>query len=123
MGYSTKQAEDRLKRSINHRLKEILNTERDNPVLKAQHSWSIVSEQLRFILGEEVHRQWFQKTKPLVLNNKILILQTHSTFAAQWINTHYQELVENLLKSQDRNLSCFFIAPKKVTRKSHFGSK
>ncbi len=123
MGYNTKQAESRLKRSINHRLKEILNTEKDNPVLKARQSWGIVSEQLRFILGEEVHRQWFQKTKPLVLNNKILILQTDSTFAAQWINTHYQELVENLLKSQDRNLSCFFIAPKKINQKSRFCSK
>lgn len=116
-------AESRLKRSIHHRLKEILNSEKDNPMLKAKQAWEIVSEQLNFILGEEVHRQWFQNTTPIVLKNKILILQTESIFAAQWITTHYQELVESLLKSQDRNFSCFFIAPKEPTRKSRFYNK
>lgn len=123
MRHSSKDAEGRLKRSIHHRLKEILNTEKDNPVLKARQSWEIVSEQLRFILGPEVHKQWFQNSTPLVLNNKILIIQTDSVFAAQWITTHYQELVETLLKAQDRNLSCFFISPKKVTRTHRFGNK
>lgn len=123
MKHSTKEADNRLKRSIHHRLKELLNSEKDNPVLKARQTWEIVSEQLRFILGEEVHKQWFESSRPLVLNNKILIIQTETMFGAQWITTHYQELVETLLKSQDRNLSCFFIAPKKITRKHRFYSK
>lgn len=120
MTHSAKQAEDRLKRNIHHRLKEILNAEKDNPVLKARQTWGIVSEQLRFVLGEEVHKQWFRKSSPLVLKNKILIMQTESVFAAQWITTHYQDLVETLLKAQDPGLSCFFISPKSATRKRRF---
>lgn len=120
MAHSSRQAEGRLKRNIHHRLKELLNEEKDNPVLKARQTWSVVSEQLRFVLGEEVHKQWFQNSAPLVLNNKILIIQTESVFAAQWITTHYQELVETLLKAQDRNLSCFFISPKNRVRKRRF---
>lgn len=121
MKQHAKNADNRLRRSIHHRLKEILNTEKDNPVLKARQAWGIVSEQIHFILGDEVHKQWFAGSKPLVLKNKILIIQTESTFAAQWITTHYQELVETLLKAQDRNLSCFFIAPKDgPIRKSRF---
>lgn len=120
MSYS-KQEEEKLKRHIAHKLKDILNSQRDNPVLQAHGAWEIVSEQLRHLLGEEVHRQWFRNSRPLVMNNKTLIVQTESLFAAQWIYTHYHELVEGLLQAQDRQYSCFFIAPKKnQPKKPHF---
>lgn len=101
-----------LQKNIAEKLKEVLQDSFDNPVVKARNSWNITSDMLLTILGKEIHAQWFQQVNPLVLKNNILILQTHSNFAAQWINTHYQELVESLLKTQDPNLSCFFIAPK-----------
>lgn len=101
-----------LQKNIAAKLKEVLQDSYDNPVVKARNSWNVASEMLYVILGEEIHEQWFKQVNPLVLKNNILILQTHSIFAAQWINTHYQELVESLLKTQDPNLSCFFIAPR-----------
>jgi hypothetical protein len=101
-----------LQKNIADKLKEVLNESFDNPVVKARNTWSITSEMLLTILGKEIHAQWFRNVNPLVLKNNILILQTDSNFAAQWINTQYQELVEGLLKTQDPNLSCFFIAPK-----------
>lgn len=105
-----------LQKNIASKLKEVLQDSYDNPVVKARNSWNIASEMLLAILGPEVHEQWFKQVRPLVLKNNILILQTHSNFAAQWINTHYQELVESLLKTQDPNLSCFFIAPRNTVK-------
>lgn len=116
MNLKNKQRKDKyfqtLQKSIAEKLKEVLQDSYDNPVVKARNSWNIASEMLLAILGKEIHDQWFKKVHPLVLKNNILILQTDSNFAAQWINTHYQELVESLLKTQDASLSCFFIAPR-----------
>ena len=103
-----------LQKNISTKLKEVLQVSYDNPVVKARNSWNITSEMLLTLLGPEIHEQWFKRVHPLVLKNNILILQTESNFAAQWINTQYQELVESLLKVQDANLSCFFIAPRNV---------
>lgn len=102
----------RLKRNLNIRLKEILETKCENPVLKAVSHWKILSDQLHHLLGKEVHDQWFKSASPLVLIDDTLIIQTKSTFAAQWINTHYHELADSLLKAQDRKLSSFFVAPR-----------
>ena len=105
---------DTLQKNISTKLKEVFQVSYDNPVVKARNSWNLTSEMLLAILGPEIHEQWFKRVHPLVLKNNILILQTESNFAAQWINTQYQELVESLLKVQDPNLSCFFIAPRNV---------
>jgi len=107
-----KQYLNTLKSNINSKFKKVLSSSFDNPMLKGSHSWEIVSDQLLDLLGDAVHTKWFKNVQPLVLRNKILILQTESNFAAQWINTHYQVLAEGLLKIQDKDLSCFFIAPK-----------
>ena len=102
-----------LKFNLQKKLKRTFNRVIENPVIKAQPSWSIISEQLSDVLGPAVHTQWFKNVKPLVLKNNILLLQTESSFASQWITTHYQELVEVLLMAQNKNLSVFFIGPTK----------
>lgn len=106
-------ADKELKLHLHRKLKSTFQKTIDNPVIKARQSWDLVSEQLLYILGPEVHQQWFKPITPLVLKNNILILQTETNFAAQWINTHYQQLVEALILTQDKKLSCFFIAPTK----------
>lgn len=81
-----------------------------HPVVRASYLWSIVSEQLYDILGNEVHRQWFNSIKPLVITDQALVLETPNHFAAQWIHRHYQELVDTLLSIHDASLSAFFIS-------------
>jgi len=98
---------------LHKKLKSTFHKTIDNPVIKAKESWDIISEQLLYILGPEVHTQWFKPVTPLVFKNNILILQTETNFAAQWINTHYQQLVEALILTQDKKMSCFFISPAK----------
>lgn len=105
-----------LKRNIRKCIKEAFEDNIDNPVLKARTTWNTLSEQIKLILGDNVHKQWFRDIRPIVLKENALILQTPNQFAAQWINTHYQELAENLLHSQDRNCSCFFIGPSLIKR-------
>ncbi len=107
-----------LEKNLHTKLQDLLKESFDNPVIKARNTWSITSEMIQVILGQEVHTKWFANIKPLVLKNKNLIVQTESQFAAQWINTHYQELVNSLIKAQDKNLTCFFIGPKNWSNKN-----
>ncbi|MEE2670134.1 MAG: DnaA N-terminal domain-containing protein [Bdellovibrionota bacterium] len=108
-----KKLNKKLKKELSKRIRETFDNTIDNPVLKAHRTWSILSEQLLAMLGEEVHTQWFKSAQPLVMKNNNLIVSTKSQFAAQWINTHYQSLVDALILAQDPKYSCFFIAPKR----------
>lgn len=101
-----------LKQKINSKFQKILDRELNNPVLKATQVWSFVDDFLKVILEKEVHKQWFEGVKPLVLKNNILLIQTKDKFSSRWINTHYQDLIDELIKIKSSKLSCFFIAPK-----------
>ncbi len=81
-----------------------------HPVVRASYIWSIVSEQLGDILGPEVHHQWFKEVKPTVISHNVLILEVPNHFYAQWIHTHYHELVDILLSVLDKRLSSFFVS-------------
>lgn len=81
-----------------------------HPVVKASYVWSIVSDQLNDILGSHVHHQWFKNVRPLVISDQVLILEVPNHFSAQWIHTHYHELVDILLSAQNKKLSSFFIS-------------
>ena len=101
----------KLQINIQNKLKSTFERTIDNPVIKGQISWNIISDQLEAILGPEVHTQWFSKVSPIVLKNNILVVQTTSQFASQWVNTHYQQLVDALILIQDKKHTCFFISP------------
>lgn len=81
-----------------------------HPVVKASYIWSILSEQLCDILGPEIHHQWFKNIKPLIISHNVLLLEVPNHFSAQWIHTHYHELVDVLLSVVDKRLSSFFIS-------------
>lgn len=85
-------------------------TSPSNPVVKASYIWSIVTDQLCDVLGEEIHRQWFRNAKPLVIADQMLIIEVPNHFAAQWIHAHYQELTDVLIGVLDKNLSSFFLS-------------
>jgi hypothetical protein len=91
------------------RLKE-KNLSLAHPVVKASYIWSILSEQLCDILGPEIHHQWFKSVRPLVISHNVLIIEVSNHFSAQWIHTHYQELVDLLLSVMDKKLTSFFIS-------------
>ncbi len=86
------------------------NTNLAHPVIRASYIWSIVSEQLGDILGPEVHHQWFKEVKPTVISHNVILLEVPNHFYAQWIHTHYHELVDLLLSVLDKRLSSFFIS-------------
>lgn len=92
-----------------HGLKE-KNSNLAHPVVRASYIWSIVEEQLSDILGPEVHHQWFKHVKPTVISNNVLLIEVPNHFYAQWIHTHYHELVDVLLSVLDKRLSSFFIS-------------
>lgn len=81
-----------------------------HPVVKASYIWSILAEQLCDVLGPEVHHQWFKQVKPLVISHNVLILEVPNHFSAQWIHTHYHELVDVLLSVMDKKLTSFFVS-------------
>lgn len=81
-----------------------------HPVVKASYLWSVLADQLCDVLGPEVHHQWFKQVKPLVISDNVLILEVPNHFSAQWIHTHYHELIDVLLSVMDKKLSTFFIS-------------
>jgi chromosomal replication initiation ATPase DnaA len=81
-----------------------------HPVVKASYVWSILSEQLCDILGPEIHHQWFRDVKPLVISQNVLILEVPNHYEAQWIHTHFHDLIEILLSVIDKRLSAFFLS-------------
>lgn len=81
-----------------------------HPVVKASYIWSILEEQLCDILGPEVHHQWFKNVKPLVISHNVLIVEVPNHFSAQWIHTHYHELVDVLLSVMDKKLTSYFVS-------------
>ena len=117
MAYTKPTYNKTLKKSIETKLQALLKDSYDNPVIKARNTWSVASEMIEVILGPEVHKKWFKEIKPIVLKNKNLIVETETLLAAQWINTHYGELVNSLIKAQDPKLTCFFIGPKNWSNK------
>lgn len=101
-----------LQNHLNVKIQKILHSSFENPMVKASHVWAITSDQLEAIIGPEIFKQWFSDIRPIVVADKVLLLQARNTFAAHWLTTHYQKLVDLLLKAQDKELSCFFISPK-----------
>jgi len=94
-----------------------------HPVVKASYVWSILSEQLFDVLGPEVHHQFFKQVKPLVISHNVLILEVPNHFSAQWIHTHYHELVDVLLSVMDKKLSSYFISQSERVTSPKFGNK
>jgi chromosomal replication initiation ATPase DnaA len=93
-----------------------------HPVVKASYLWSILSDQLTDVLGPEIHHQWFKNVKPLVISDNVLILEVPNHFTAQWIHTHYHELVDILLSVMDKKLSSFFLSQSERLPTPKFGS-
>lgn len=81
-----------------------------HPVVKASYVWSVLTDQLSDVLGPEIHHQWFRPVKPLVISHNVLILEVPNHFYAQWIHTHYHELVDVLLSVMDKRLTSFFVS-------------
>ena len=81
-----------------------------HPVVKASYIWSIISDQICDVLGPEIHYRWFKWAKPVVISHNVLIMEVPNHFTAQWIHTHYHELVDIFLSVLDRKLSSFFIS-------------
>lgn len=86
----------------------------DNPVVKASIVWERLNEQIKDVLGEEIHRQWFSEIVPIVIIDHALLLKVPSMFHAKWLNSHYRKLMNLLIGFQDKNLTCFFVTRKSV---------
>lgn len=84
--------------------------------MRASNIWDTIKDQLKIILGETIYKQWFEDTRALVIADNVLILKTQNDFAAKWLTTYYQALVETLLSIHDKSLSCFFIGPSDIQK-------
>ncbi len=102
-----------LQKNISNKVKSILSSDdrtNESPVIKASYVWGVISKQLKDILDENIYRQWFFDVIPIVIADKVLLLQARDEFSSSWLNYNYQNLVDILLSFQDSKLTCFFIA-------------
>lgn len=80
-----------------------------NPVVNTSKYWPVVSEQIETILGHTIYSQWFAKVRPIVVSNNVLLLKAENAVSAYWLNTNYKELVNTLLQTRNKKISCFFV--------------
>lgn len=80
-----------------------------NPVVRAHNIWKIIDEQLKDVLGNTIHTQWFSKLVPLVISDGCLIIMSPDSFSARWVNDHYKDLIDLLISFQDKDISSFVL--------------
>jgi hypothetical protein len=80
------------------------------PVVRASYLWLTVSDQLKEIIGPEIHYQWFKDLRPVVIAENTLLIETPTHLSAQWIHCYYQELIDTLLSVHDRSISALFMS-------------
>lgn len=86
-----------------------------SPLVRASCAWRIVSEQLQDLLGKEIHRQWFQRLRPVVIAGSVLVIQAPDKMTCHWVSRHYQGLIDLLLSAQDQFLCCIFVEGEDLT--------
>ena len=96
-------------RSLRKSFSELLEKKETNPLAQASCIWSIVSDQLEILLGQEVFDQWFKPITPLVISDDTIFLKTKNEFSSYWIELHYKNLVDTLLKCQEENIFASFL--------------
>lgn len=69
-----------------------------------QPSWRRVRQRLRTELGEEVFQSWFASVEPEELNGGTLNLSVPTKFLKSWIQSHYQDRVLSLWKSENKKI-------------------
>lgn len=88
---------------------ELLEKKETSPLAQASCIWSIVSDQLEILLGQEVFDQWFKPITPLVVSDNTIFLKTKNEFSSYWIELHYKNLVDTLLKCQEEDIFASFL--------------
>jgi len=95
---------DALKIQIRKKIEDLFNdsviTSAENPLALATRTWSIA-----------IYTQWFSALRPISVHDEVFILKAPSTFAANWIQRHYLELIENTVRIVNPSLHCFIIGP------------
>ena len=64
--------------------------------LTASEAWDRILEQARTRLPEQSFRTWLDRTEPVALSQDLLVVETGSEFAAEWIDDKYGPLLGDL---------------------------
>lgn len=81
------------------------------PAVEASRIWSLVSDQVREVLGDAIYEQWIEDIIPLYIKGDEILLEVPGNFHKLWIDNNYSDSVNLLLSLQRANLKAKVVTP------------
>lgn len=90
----------------------------DNLKLNHENIWKEVKESLSHELPSHAYSTWFEPILPIAVNDTELVLEVPNQFFFEWIESHYQGLIESTVKEKLQNdfTVKYTIAPTGINR-------
>ena len=62
--------------------------------------WNKLKKEIKETTNERMFGTWIEPVKPIALNRSILVLELPNQFFYEWIETHYKNQFEKILKEK-----------------------
>src|SRR6056297_144746 len=74
-----------------------------------EHIWNQTLNEIKDKLSNPSFKTWFSNTKPVDMQDNILLIKVPNDFIKDWIETRYNQLIKNVIQNlNDKNLKCRF---------------
>ncbi len=73
--------------------------------MEAYEVWNRIKEKLKNRIDEQGFKTWFEKTKGVKRNNGMVYVEVPGAFFAEWIETRYGRILEEILKEEGIKVS------------------
>src|SRR6056297_2786760 len=74
-----------------------------------EHIWNQTLNEIKDKLSNPSFKTWFSNTKPVDMQDNILLIKVPNDFIKDWIETRYNQLITNVIQNlTDTNLKCRF---------------
>src|SRR6056297_522894 len=74
-----------------------------------EHIWNQTLNEIKDKLSNPSFKTWFSNTKPVDMQDNILLIKIPNDFIKDWIETRYNQLITNVIQNlTDTNLKCRF---------------
>src|SRR6056297_458159 len=74
-----------------------------------EHIWNHTLNEIKDKLSNPSFKTWFSNTKPVDMQDNILLIKDPNDFIKDWIETRYNQLITNVIQNlTDTNLKCRF---------------
>src|SRR6056297_299534 len=85
-----------------------------------EHIWNQTLNEIKDKLSNPSFKTWFSNTKPVDMQDNILLIKVPNDFIKDWIETRYNQLITNVIQNlTDTNLKCRFYTEEDLKEKEN----